>query len=218
MLTSHPDLAVPAESYFIVSMSAQRKRYEHTRTFRRDLYVADLGDHRWFRQWDLPIENVVKELNRRPHASDISDAFRRTYAAYAQAEGKSRYGDKTPAYVLRIPYVSEMFPESRFVHLIRDARDVAASLTQVHFGPDSIVEAAFFWMSHVEAGRHAGSTLGPDRYLEVKYEDLASRPGRPSKLSATSSTCPLPTRCSTSRAKPRAFWPRSNVSTISPAY
>lgn len=176
MLTSHPDLAVPAESYFIVSMNMQRRRYEHPRGFLLDLYLADLDRHGWFRQWDLPLASVAEQLRSEDPVRHLSDAFRGTYAAYAKAQGKSRYGDKTPPYVLNIPAISEVFPESRFIHLIRDGRDVAASLTKVHFGPDSIVEAALYWQAHVEAGRIAGSALASDRYLEVRYEDLVSRP------------------------------------------
>ena len=44
------------------------------------------------------------------------------------ASGKKRWAEKTPRNVLHLPYLFERFPAARFVHLLRDGRDVACSL------------------------------------------------------------------------------------------
>ena len=46
----------------------------------------------------------------------------------AAGEGKLRWGDKTPYYVLHMPMLLGRFPGAQFIHLIRDGRDVALSL------------------------------------------------------------------------------------------
>jgi len=79
--------------------------------------------------------------------------------------------------VLNMPSLAELFPESRFVHIVRDGRDVALSLMEVDFGPDSIDEAALRWRRSVRQGRRVGGLLGPGRYLEVRYETLVAEPG-----------------------------------------
>ncbi len=43
-------------------------------------------------------------------------------------KGKPCWGDKTPRYVLENPWLSEAFPKAKFVHIILDGRDVAASM------------------------------------------------------------------------------------------
>ena len=82
--------------------------------------------------------------------------MRRVFAHYAAQRGKSRYGDKMPAYVLRIPALAEMFPEGRFVHIIRDGRDVALSAMAIAGQRHDPVALAIDWRRRVEAGREAG--------------------------------------------------------------
>ena len=65
--------------------------------------------------------------------------------------------------------IAGVLPEARFIHLIRDGRDVALSVRPLWFGPTSIEDAAIWWKERVEAGQRAGSEL---RYMEVRYESL----------------------------------------------
>lgn len=44
----------------------------------------------------------------------------------ARREG-DRFMEKTPTNCFRVPFIQEVFPDARFVHLIRDGRDVAFS-------------------------------------------------------------------------------------------
>ncbi len=61
-------------------------------------------------------------------------------------------------------------PEARFIHLIRDGRDVALSILKQSFGPETIEAAAERWRSRVLRGRSQQDYLG--YYMEVKFEDL----------------------------------------------
>src|ERR671914_1911759 len=47
---------------------------------------------------------------------------------YGQRKGKSLVGDKTPSYVLNLPTLHALWPETKFVHIIRDGRDVCLSM------------------------------------------------------------------------------------------
>ena len=70
--------------------------------------------------------------------------------------------------------ISKVLPEARFVHLIRDGRDVALSLVDVHFGPSDVAEAAEKWSSEIAKARRQGQKLG--NYTEIRYEDLIADP------------------------------------------
>lgn len=175
MLDSHPDVAVPPESYFVVSMVRERPRYLRGRRFPVRRFAADLCSRRRFQRWGLSIDEVAAELSAKPPAS-YADAVRSVFGLFASKQGKSRYGDKTPTYVLQMPLIADVLPEARFVHVVRDGRDVALSLLEVGFGPQSVGEAALYWRRHVAAGRGAGEALGPQRYREVRYERLVEEP------------------------------------------
>jgi hypothetical protein len=91
------------------------------------------------------------------------------------------WGDKNPHYADprvagSLQLVAELFPRSVFIHLIRDGRDVVASLLRKRL-PDgrpwvTFEEAHDVWKKHVRLGRVFGRRIPSDRYLELRYEDL----------------------------------------------
>lgn len=88
--------------------------------------------------------------------------------------------EKTPAHLLGMDLIAEVFPGARFVHVVRDGRDVAVSVRaaaatwnpglSARFGR-TFADAARSWRSTVEAIATAGARR-PDKYIEVRYEDL----------------------------------------------
>ena len=131
-----------------------------------------------WRTWDD--HNVGEEKLRERLAGiepfSLSAGLRTFYGLYAERFGKARWGDKTPNYAGSMGLIQQVLPEARFVYLIRDGRDVALSIKDLWFGPDSIEEAAAWWRSRVlDARAQAGRPPYP-RYMEVRYEDLISEP------------------------------------------
>lgn len=168
MLDSHPDMAVPPESHFLVRMARRADRYKGSSGFEPARLAADLPVQEGWDRWGLTSEDMEPVLA----ANTVDEAFRALYGQYARKRGKTRYADKTPDHVMHVRFLSGLFPESRFVHVIRDGRDVALSFRDAAFGPKTLLEAAVFWRRFVEAGRRAGRWLGPGRYLEIRYEDF----------------------------------------------
>ncbi|MFL5767581.1 MAG: sulfotransferase [Actinomycetota bacterium] len=185
MLEQHPDLAIPPESYFPISMRHREPRYVSSAGFDLDAFVTDLLRNVRFQDWGLNEQKVRTALHG-AEAIDWAEAIRRTFALYAEREGKPRYGDKTPWFIMRITELSELFPESRFVHLIRDGRDVALSIREMSWGPSRMPALAEFWAKRIRIGRTEGARLGPERYLELRYEDLVEDP-----VSALRRVCPF---------------------------
>lgn len=172
---SHPELAVTHESDFIPALGANRRRYERAGGFDADRFVEDLwvAASRRLSMWGLSRDQVATAVAAAEPTS-YADAVRSLFAAYAASQGKPRYADKTPRYVRHMPALARMFPEARFVHIIRDGRDVALSMLEVAFGPASIDDAARFWRRQVQRGRQDGARLGGGRYVEVRYEELVA--------------------------------------------
>ena len=179
ILDSHPELAVTHESRFVPWMLANRSRFERAGGVDADRFVDDLFSRRNVASrvdaWDLGRDRVSAALAARPPA-DLPAAIRAVYELYAADRGKPRYGDKTPGYVLSIDVIGRAFPEAGFVHVVRDGRDVALALRDVDFGPADLVQAAHTWRAKVLGARAAARSVGPSRYVEVRYEDLVARP------------------------------------------
>jgi Sulfotransferase family len=179
MIDSHPDVAVPDEVAFIIRYRRPHRalQYGWPRRFDAaactDLIVADSS----FRRWPVS-EAEARAALADPPPSSFADTVRRLYALVAASQGKARYADKTPIHVLYLPRLARLFPEARFVHLIRDGRDVALSYESVAWGPATVPEAAIRWRRSVRRGRRDGRRLGPDRYREIRYENLVADPER----------------------------------------
>lgn len=164
-LNAHGSIAVPPESRFITELYTD----DHVDVPK---FLQALESHKRFKTWGLSIDLVRSEIGTKdniPYAEAIGAAYR----AYARSRGKSLWGDKTPRYIEHIPFLANLFPGSRFIHLVRDGRNVAISYAHVDFGPKNVARAADLWARRVATGIKDGRPLGDDRYLEIRAEDLA---------------------------------------------
>jgi hypothetical protein len=166
LFNAHPDIAVPPESRFIVELRPDHDPVEV------ESFLAGLTGHGRFAYWEISTDQIRKEIGDRSSVS-YREAIEAVYRAYARAQGKSRWGDKTPRYVEHVEFLASLWPGARFVHVVRDGRDVALSYGDLPFGPKTVAKAAQLWAARVSAGRRNGRALG-DRYLEIRYEDLVN--------------------------------------------
>lgn len=176
MLDSHPDLAIPGESHFIPTLWRARRHYVTKGALDVDRLVEAILQAREFRLWEVP-EDAARQRVRDMRPATFGGVLAAVYLAYAEQHGKRRWGDKTPSYVRIMPLLDQLFPGARFLHIIRDGRDVALSYLSVPWGPRDIWTVARKWHRDVSAGRQAGGVLGPGRYMEVSYERLVQDPG-----------------------------------------
>ena len=98
------------------------------------------------------------------------------FRAYARVHNSQVYGEKS-AYFRHWP-LEQSLPDpqrSRVIHVIRDGRDVALSWMGIWTGPVTLGQAARTWSEHVQAKRAWGA-VHPDRYFELRYEDLVRAP------------------------------------------
>lgn len=117
-------------------------------------------------------------LQARLDAPTFSTLVREVFVATAASHGKSRWGNKKPSYSLDVGPVDALFRDARYVHIIRDGRDVVLSMRNA---AHLLVEknwyfAARDWQNHVVGGREMARRLGSGRCIEITYETLLSEP------------------------------------------
>jgi hypothetical protein len=188
MLDVHPGLAMmPRETHFIPRIYERRAGLTAEGEV-TPAVVDELLADRHFAQLGIDREALEQLLTREepiPYASFVSLIF----DMQGQARGRELVGDKTPGYVRHLRTLNALWPETRFVHLIRDGRDVCLSLLEWRKGPrlagrfstwaeDPVSTTALWWEWHVRLGREDGASLGPQRYRELRYESLVSNPER----------------------------------------
>ena len=116
------------------------------------------------------------------HCRNAGDFLRILMEAIARKQGVERWAESTPLHLLYLPLIKELIPDALVVHIIRDGRDVTASMHRIGWirplpwdRARAFVVPAIFWRWIVSKGRRDGRALGAD-YMEVHYEDLVQNP------------------------------------------
>lgn len=177
MLDSHPDLAVPFSLTGLWFKMADRLDAYGDLQDRAGLsaLIDDLlaPDSRlWL--WNIPLDREAI-LDGLP-LGDYPAVIARLHRLYAGYHGKAHWGHMDITSLTEMARLQDWFPDTRFVHLVRDARDVALSNQSIPYGAGNLLECAEGWARDVRANIAWGETLGPDRYHIVRYEDLVTVP------------------------------------------
>jgi len=192
LVDSHPQMAVTPETHWIPRWFHQRPRKGltpdglATKKFLRKL----INNPRFLELGNNPdeVRKMIKGQGRAPYDRLISSLYDR----YGQRQGKPIVGDKTPGYARELPTLHLLWPAARFVHLIRDGRDVCLSILNWErakswkadegaarfrtWAQDPVGTAALWWEWHVRLAREAGDQLGDGLYYELRYESLVAHP------------------------------------------
>jgi Sulfotransferase family len=176
ILDRSPGIAIPDESFF-VPLLARR----HRGKVDPERFLDDLARLPVLAEWGLSPADVAPRL---PPGLGVGEAIAAIYEAYAEKQGKPRWGDKTPMYMRHLPLLERLFPDAQYVHLVRDGRDAAVSFLRMPEGtftrtwahPESAGEFAALWRVEVEGARELGRRVGPERCHEERYERLVAEP------------------------------------------
>lgn len=171
MLGAHPEVATTWEAHlFDGYVRAWKDRWERQ--------VARGGeDLRYPLFYGLPAVFTETEFD-----GLISDVITRVHTQTMSHKPSARVLlEKCPEYSLEVESIVRHVGDARFIHLIRDGREVADSLTNAartwgaSWAPRRIDAAARLWRDHVNAAREAALADRP--YLEVRYEALQGDTG-----------------------------------------
>ena len=174
MLDAHPELAIPPETHFLPALIDLWEGGERPGSDEQAVAVMSHAGWRDFGFDQGELESIFEET-----AASAAEAVRAFYAAYASRHSKPRWGDKTPVYMESIARIGDTLDgQARFVHLIRDGRDVAASrgARAVKRGRSATpaTKEAETWKRRIESAREQAAEV--EHYLEVRYEDLIADP------------------------------------------
>lgn len=144
--------------------------------FRENVGVQRLAD-----KFDVPLQRVRGLARRSDSRAEFIERF---FQFYARVCAKRRWVEKSPKNVQVLDYVFRSFPKARFIHVVRDGRDVACSLRtfprhKVENGKlipletwNDLEPGIDRWVSDISTSR---AYRADRRYLEVRYEDVVFR-------------------------------------------
>lgn len=188
MLTCHGNIVIPPECGFAAWLYPRFKdwRDDRGREWRR-AFVRDLFECRKIETWRLDRGGVCAFLDEHV-PSCFPEAVSLVYEFYGRGLGRTfaRWGDKNNFYTGHIALLDTMFPQARFVHIVRDGRNVACSYRRLNNRdmdspyaprlPYAVADIAQEWLKNLEKVRAAFSAMSRTRVYELRLEDLVEEP------------------------------------------
>jgi hypothetical protein len=185
MVDAHSEIAITRQSRFIPNYYEKRKGLTPEGLVTPGL-VDRLVEERRFKNLEIgreDLESLAGSGEPVPYSRFVTGIFDH----YGKVQSKRLVGDKTPRYVRSIPTLHKLWPETRFVHIVRDGRDVCLSMMNWKkadssagqfsaWKEDRVSTGALWWELNVRLGRQDGGSLPPELYHEVHYEELVSEP------------------------------------------
>lgn len=175
ILDAHPRLAVPPPGWLLDLVYPYLYSYGDLAQPPNLLALAeDMLQAPTVGKW--PIKPEPRELVRAAPSPTFAGLYEALHVAYASAEGKQRWGEKTPRNAFWIDEIRALFPDAQFIHIVRDGRDQAIDISDSLLWPYSVYSGANLWQRYVTAARESAGRLPADAYFEIRYEDLCAAP------------------------------------------
>ncbi|HUF11260.1 MAG TPA: sulfotransferase [Rhodothermales bacterium] len=183
LLNRHSMMSVANDTHFIPAVLAEAGH-------RGDIAINDdlIERVRSFQNFDRLGLSDVEVYRAGGTARTFSGFVTNIYNRYAEKSGKELVGIKAPSYCRNVRLLHELFPWARYIHVVRDGRDVAMSvlertttmegLTMEVAARESVPvgTSALWWQSMVSTARRDGVKLGGRFYTELRFEDLVEDP------------------------------------------
>lgn len=179
MLVAGGQIAIPPETQVLHKQilkfaTLQYLGWEDLAAFMTAFYEC----HPTFKYWETNLAPAYAKVRSLPEEqrslARINDIVLMTYAEQ-HFPAASTWGDQSPLYTFYIPWVRRIFPQARFVHMLRDGRDVISSMI-MRRGPDYLAHATYRWQTSIERVEALKRQSTPDQFLEIRYENLVSQP------------------------------------------
>jgi len=157
ILDSHPNICCGPETNLVKNMENFREKISE--------------------RWKMLASYGVEEQAMNQKIKEILLLF---MEHYTKSKSKKRWAEKTPDNIFHVDFIDELFPDCQFINIIRDGRDVVCSYKE-RWGSKTIFLAIKNWNRSIELTHRYRTKFNKDRYMEIRYEELVTRPERETK-------------------------------------
>ena len=172
MLDRHPAIGLCDETHFFYYVYTRRRHFgDLSDPANRNRLVDRYLEMKNIRVLDLDLEQLASSL--REHGYSYRRFFLVLLSRYAQENGKSRIGEKSPDHALHVETLCRWYPRCRIVHLARDPRAVVGSLQRMPWARSNVMANARWWRRNTTAALRLHDR---ENVLLVRYEELVSDP------------------------------------------
>jgi len=179
ILNANQEIHIPPENWALstVIYKFRRLRFHMNWDTLVDLVAAThcQDTQGWF---DIFPSDFVDNMRNLPEADQsLNRLIDQLYTYHATTVNKSctRWGDKTPLNVNQMELILQVFPDAKFIHMVRDGVDVIYSWSNHQLYKNDIIGPAKRWKRAITSAKKFKGKY-PDKIIDVRYEEMVRVP------------------------------------------
>jgi len=169
---------VAPESHFFNDFIYKYLTDKYVEAKKADL-ITYFNKHNRFKQWKIDARKI-KDIPEKITYNNYNIIIENTIKLFAEThseilEKEQIRVDHTPSNILFYDIINELFPEGKFIFIIRDPRAIYASIKELDWGPNTPLKLSQLWIEYT-AAYFAFQKLYPNRIYLLRYEDILNNP------------------------------------------
>jgi hypothetical protein len=178
LFDAHPNVQVPWECQFILNLYPKYGKLEYWNHETLDQFYSELLEQWQFKSWNIDHEKLKSDLHEYEGEISYASVCQVVYLnhiSFYPKETISLIGDKNPGYSIYYDRLKNIFPDAKFIYILRDYRDNFHSIKNVDFELPFVSVVVYKWKHFYKKALRA-SLKYPGSFYFVRYEDLVSEP------------------------------------------
>jgi hypothetical protein len=178
LLDAHPNVMIPWECQFILNLYPKYGKLEYWTHKTLEEFYDDLLNQWQFRAWNVNHEKLKSGILAcegpctYPYLCQV--VYKHQISFYPKQTIRM-IGDKNPGYSIYPDRLKKIYPDARFIYILRDYRDNFHSIKNVDFELPIVSVVVFKWKYFYKQALRASKKY-PDSFIFIRYEDLVSEP------------------------------------------
>lgn len=172
ILNAHSQIAVSGEAEFLMSF-LKRKYLNHR--ISGSLLKTFFNDCVSLKSSYASFAGFFSQLTQREKLT-LRDLVDDMFSSYCRSEGKYIWGNKTTSFFRKIDILFDLFPDAKFIHIVRDGRDVFDSRRKMNPVDSNAAVAALDWDYNLYKVEKSFRKILPNNKITIHYEDLLDDP------------------------------------------
>jgi len=168
LIGTHSKCIVTPESQFKADCYSDKEKT----SFDPEKSFKEIQNTRRFKNWDTDISFTKSEFDQVENYSELLLYIVKKYNIKKSYKKTARiWVDHTPQNTEDLDLLKSLYPNAKFIHIVRDGRAVAASHQNLTWGPKGMKNMAIYWLKKLALG-FAYEVKYPKDVLSIRYEDL----------------------------------------------
>jgi hypothetical protein len=178
LFDAHPNVQIPWECQFMLNLYPKYGKLKHWNTGTLEQFYSDLLQQWQFSAWNIDHDKLKSDLYACEGECSYAKICQVVYLNHISFYPKEKIrliGDKNHGYTIYTHRLKKLFPDAKFVYILRDYRDTYQSVKNVDFELPVVSVVVYKWKYFYKKALQASKKY-PESFYFIRYEDLVTDP------------------------------------------